>query len=130
MLIGHGDTTSHLSEADVRRIVADGFATAPGRWQAPPRAHPRRHADDADGAHVDALTATLGPRAAALDFLVALGTHQPMSDEHLGRLIGRPVVDGRAGGSRIFNHRWDIEAPSPPLARFPRRRSSSCPAGS
>jgi len=67
----------------------------------------------------DALTATLGPRAAALDFLVALGTHQPMSDEHLGRLIGRPVVDGRAGGSRIFNHRWDIEGTFATLGTIP-----------
>ena len=39
-----------------------------------------------------------GPRAAALDYLVALGTHQPMTDEQLSRLVGRPVVDGRAGG--------------------------------
>ncbi len=26
MVIGHGDTTRYLSDADVRRIVADGFA--------------------------------------------------------------------------------------------------------
>ena len=48
-----------------------------------------------------------GPRVGALDYLVALGTHQPMSDEQLSRLVGRPVVCGRAGGSRIINHRWD-----------------------
>jgi nickel-dependent lactate racemase len=48
-----------------------------------------------------------GARVAALDYLVALGTHQPMSDLQLSRLIGQPVVDGRAGRSRIFNHLWE-----------------------
>jgi nickel-dependent lactate racemase len=49
----------------------------------------------------------LGPRVAALDYLVALGTHTPMTDEQLGRHIGQTVVDGLAGQRRIFNHRWD-----------------------
>ena len=44
---------------------------------------------------------------AALDYLVALGTHQPMDDAALSRLVGAPVRDGLAGGSRLFNHRWD-----------------------
>src|SRR5206468_4036757 len=44
---------------------------------------------------------------AALDYLVALGTHLPMSDAQLTQLIGKPVVDGVAGRRRIFNHRWD-----------------------
>jgi nickel-dependent lactate racemase len=58
----------------------------------------------------EAIERELAPRAAALDFLVALGTHAPMSDEQLTRLVGRPVVDGRAGRRRIFNHRWDDPA--------------------
>ncbi|HEY7200558.1 MAG TPA: lactate racemase domain-containing protein [Candidatus Dormibacteraeota bacterium] len=42
----------------------------------------------------------LAPRAAALDYLVALGTHQPMTDGALSRLLGAP-----ASGAR--NPRWD-----------------------
>jgi len=49
----------------------------------------------------------LGERAAALDYLVALGTHQPMSDAALSELVGQPVVDGMVGDTHIFNHRWD-----------------------
>src|ERR671913_2302983 len=52
----------------------------------------------------DILERELGPRVAALDYLVALGTHQPMDDAQLGRLIGRRVVHGQAGPHRIFNH--------------------------
>jgi nickel-dependent lactate racemase len=55
----------------------------------------------------DVLRHVLGPRVAALDFLVALGTHLPMSDAQLGRLVGREVVDGRVGSHAISNHRWD-----------------------
>jgi nickel-dependent lactate racemase len=46
------------------------------------------------------------PHTEALDFLVALGTHQPMSDDHLSRHLGVEVEAGRAGGSAIINHAW------------------------
>ncbi|HEY75610.1 MAG TPA: DUF2088 domain-containing protein [Thermoflexia bacterium] len=52
--------------------------------------------------------ALLAGRTEALDYLVALGTHPPLDDAALSRLFGIPVVDGRAGRSRIFNHRWDL----------------------
>ncbi len=48
----------------------------------------------------------LDGKAAALDFLVALGTHQPMDDEALSRHVGEKVVAGAVGNSRIFNHEW------------------------
>jgi nickel-dependent lactate racemase len=48
----------------------------------------------------------LADEVAALDFLVALGTHPPMDDAALSRLAGVPVVDGRVGDSLIFNHEW------------------------
>ena len=47
------------------------------------------------------------PQTNALDFLVALGTHQPMSDAQLSRHLGVEVVNGKAGSSAIFNHEWD-----------------------
>jgi len=51
----------------------------------------------------------LGPRVKALDFLVALGTHPPMSDEALSGLVGVEVRDGATAESKIFNHRWDLD---------------------
>ena len=42
-----------------------------------------------------------------------------MSDEQLGRLIGRPVADGRAGSSRVFNHRWDLDGTFVTLGTIP-----------
>ena len=49
----------------------------------------------------------LAHRAKAFDFLVALGTHQPMDDAALSAHLGVPVKDGLAGASRVFNHAWE-----------------------
>jgi len=53
------------------------------------------------------LGAHLAPRVAVLDYIVALGTHPIMSDAQLSKLVGRPVIDGQCGKSRIFNHHWE-----------------------
>jgi nickel-dependent lactate racemase len=55
----------------------------------------------------DILERELGARVSALDYLVALGTHAPMTDAQLTMHVGRPVIDGVAAGRNIFNHRWD-----------------------
>ena len=52
----------------------------------------------------------LADRATAVDYLIALGTHQPMDDAALSRHVGVPLTDGRAGASRIFNHAWEDPA--------------------
>lgn len=48
-------------------------------------------------------------RVAALDYLVALGTHQPMSEEALHRWVGITAEEHRTvyAGVNLFNHRWD-----------------------
>ena len=65
------------------------------------------------------LEEELATRVAALDFLVALGTHSPMDDRQLEALVGRPVSQGRAGTHRIFNHRWDDPATFAELGTIP-----------
>lgn len=104
MVIGHGVTDRLLSRAEVREIVEQSMTTLDSAWRRVLVLIP-------DGTRsmplpwlVDLLDETLGPRVEALDYLVALGTHRPMSDEQLGRLIGRAVVRGRSGSSRVFNH--------------------------
>jgi nickel-dependent lactate racemase len=77
----------------------------------------------------EVLTEIVGPRVAALDFLVALGTHQPMSDEQLGRLIGRPVAAGRSGRNWIFNHRWDLPGTFVTLGVIPAREIAELSGG-
>jgi lactate racemase len=65
------------------------------------------------------LERELSPRVAALDFLVALGTHSPMDDQHMSRLVGRPVVNGLCGSRRILNHQWDAPSTFVELGSIP-----------
>ena len=55
------------------------------------------------------LREALEEEVAGLDYLVALGTHPPMDDRAMSRLVGVPVEDGVAGKSRVLNHRWDVD---------------------
>jgi len=54
----------------------------------------------------------LGGRVARLDYLVALGTHPPMSSEGINALVGVSAEQrgGRYADVRVFNHRWDEPA--------------------
>ncbi|HUU59233.1 MAG TPA: lactate racemase domain-containing protein, partial [Phycisphaerae bacterium] len=59
-----------------------------------------------------ALHAAAAHRAKCMDFLIALGTHPPLSDQQIDRLLGAPP-GGLAAvlpGSKVLNHRWDDPA--------------------
>ena len=54
------------------------------------------------------ICAELGGRAASLDFLIALGTHQPMSPGQITALVGADAEQRHAcfNGVRVLNHDW------------------------
>jgi nickel-dependent lactate racemase len=56
------------------------------------------------------LHEALWDQVAALDYLVALGTHPAMSDEALNKLVGISAEEKRSryGDVRLLNHRWDL----------------------
>ncbi|MCG3191434.1 MAG: hypothetical protein DIJKHBIC_00662 [Thermoanaerobaculia bacterium] len=110
MQIGHGEENRPLTGEEVREIVAAAAGALDHEWR-------RILVLVPDGTRtmplplvVDLLDDLLAPRLAALDYLVALGTHRPMPDEALSRLLGRPVRNGWAGASRVFNHSSSPEA--------------------
>jgi nickel-dependent lactate racemase len=45
-------------------------------------------------------------RVRKLDYLVALGTHRPLSDAQLSILVGKQVSVGKIGNTRFINHDW------------------------
>jgi len=51
----------------------------------------------------------LAGEASSLDYLIALGTHPPMAEAAIDRLLGCPAQERRRRwpGVRVFNHRWD-----------------------
>ena len=109
---GFGDPARTLSDAEVEAIVRDGLAQleVDGR---------RVLLIVPDGTRTAPLPqlfrlmhAALAPRVAALDALIALGTHQPMTaaqiDHHFGVQPGEWTTTFR--GVRVFNHRWEDPA--------------------
>jgi nickel-dependent lactate racemase len=108
-LIGRGYDDRTLNEGEVREIVSAAFA-----------------AHDVAGKRVLFITPdatrsapmplmfrifheVIGGEVAALDYLVALGTHQPMDEAHLNRLFGLSVEErtGKYAQVGIYNHEWE-----------------------
>ena len=109
MVIGKGSASRYLTNEEVRQVVREGLDTLV-----------RQTTDKRvliiipDGTRTmpvplmfSVFQELLLPRARAMDYLVALGTHQPMSDEQLSKHVGQRVVNGQVGRIHIFNHRWD-----------------------
>jgi nickel-dependent lactate racemase len=118
-VVGRGEPQGFLSAGEVARVAREGLARL--------RVDGRRVlVIIPDGTRTmpmpllfELLEGSLGPRVAALDFLVALGTHSQMDDRQLECLVGRPVSNGRAGSHRIFNHRWDDPSTFAALGTIP-----------
>jgi nickel-dependent lactate racemase len=52
----------------------------------------------------------IGRRVAQLDYLIALGTHHPMSDDAIDRLVGVTAAERaeRYPNVAVFNHHWNV----------------------
>jgi lactate racemase len=104
MATGMGQADRLLSEREIRAVVAEAaevLAARGGRILVLIPDGTRSMPMPLMRVILDGL---LAPRVKALDYLVALGTHRPMTDQALSRLLGCPVVGGHAGRSRVFNH--------------------------
>lgn len=110
MLIGKGYTDRFLSEIEIRELAASALSQV-----------------ELDGKRVVIIipdgTRTapipqmfrlfhklLSEKTAALDFLIALGTHQPMSEEAINLRLGVTAEERATQYSKVnvFNHHWDL----------------------
>ena len=128
-VVGRGVDHGYLGFAEVQSIARDGLARLPLDGRRVLVLIPDGTRTMPMAGLFAAIDGALGRRAAALDFLVALGTHPPMSDAQLSALVGRPVVDGRAGERRVFNHRWDDAAAFATLGTIPAREIEELTGG-
>jgi nickel-dependent lactate racemase len=106
MSIGMGSPSRFLTDGEVRAVVIEALATLAVDAKRVLALIPDGTRTMPTPAFFALFEELLLPRVAALDYLVALGTHQPMSDGQIGHLLGRPVHAGRVGRSRVFNHDW------------------------
>jgi len=109
-MIGKGYEDKYLTEAEIRELMAQALTQA-----------------DLSGKRVLIITPDstrtaplpqmfrlfyeyLGEEVAALDYLIALGTHMAMTDDGLNNLFGLTPEEraGKYANVNIFNHRWDL----------------------
>lgn len=108
MTIGKGSTTTALTAADVQHLLAQAFESTALDDKRVLVIIPdgTRHAPIP--LLFRALYAQLGQRVERLDYLIALGTHQPMTEEAIAHLVGSSAEERAASypKSHIYNHNW------------------------
>lgn len=110
MLIGQGNPHQFLSESEVKGLMQQALAEVDLRGKRVIIIIP----DSTRTAPIPLMFRLffelLGEETAALDYLIALGTHAPMSDEAINAHVGisQEERQGRYAGVTIFNHRWDL----------------------
>jgi nickel-dependent lactate racemase len=110
MIIGKGYENGFLSEAEIRDLMAPALANVnlagkrvliiiPDSTRTAPLPQMFR-----------LFYEYLGETAAALDYLIALGTHKPLSEAAINKLVGVTSLEraGKYARVNIFNHRWDV----------------------
>ena len=110
MVIGKGFTDRYLSEAEAHELVEQSIASLAVDGKRVLMIIPDGTRTMPMPLMFSVFQELLAPRVKALDYLVALGTHQPMSDAQLSKLVGRRVVHGQVGQTHIFNHEWSNPA--------------------
>jgi nickel-dependent lactate racemase len=102
------DEDGPLDEAALRGVVAEAFEAYPVTDKKVLCVIPDQTRSMPLPTMFHALCDTLLPQAAQLDFLVALGTHPPLSEERLRKLCGTTAEElaGPYQNVAIFNHDW------------------------
>jgi nickel-dependent lactate racemase len=129
VVIGKGFTDRYLTDDEAREVVREGLGTLSVDGK-------RVLVIIPDGTRTMPMPLMftlfdelLAPRVAALDYLVALGTHPPMADAQLRKLVGRTVVDGQAGKCHIYNHAWEDPATFAHVGTIPAAEISQITGG-
>jgi nickel-dependent lactate racemase len=107
MVVGKGYEADYLSEVETRELIAEALTQADLTGKRVLVIIPDSTRTAPIPMMFNLFRDLLTGRVAALDYLVALGTHPPMSDAALSQLIGQPVANGMVGNTHIFNHHWD-----------------------
>jgi len=110
VVVGHGTPDISLTEHDVLSILKEGL---PAELVSDKRIlvlTPDSTRTCPLPMMIRGLARIVGPRATQLDFMVALGTHQPMERDDILALYGLTyeTKERLLPASRLMNHRWDL----------------------
>ncbi|NLE30517.1 MAG: DUF2088 domain-containing protein [Phycisphaerae bacterium] len=108
LLAGHGVVDGYLSENDVHSLMANGLGQASLDGKKVLVLIPDSTRSCPLGMLFRNLVETIGGRVAKLDFLIALGTHQPMAEDKINQMLGLTASErsGKYKNIGIYNHDW------------------------
>lgn len=130
-MLGKGFLTTTITESDAHQLIAHAFDSIAFD-------HKRVLVIIPDGTRTaptplmfKLLNEQLGKRVAQLDYLIALGTHQPMSDEAIARLVGVSASERaqKYPRVRVFNHAWDKPEALTTIGTIPQRELDELTGG-
>ncbi len=109
MFLGKGSTTEILQVEDVRQLLAQACDALPLDGKRVLVLIPDGTRTASIPLLFRLLYEQLGRRVVCLDYLIALGTHPPMSEEAIDQLVGVPAAERaeKYPNVAIFNHRWN-----------------------
>ncbi len=109
LLAGYGSETKTLSEDQVRGLLETALSNADLKDKRVLVIIPDGTRSAPIPLMFRLLYGVLGEQVARLDYLIALGTHQPMSEAAITKLVGAGPAERAAHypKSEVYNHRWD-----------------------
>ncbi|PWT77644.1 MAG: hypothetical protein C5B60_02295 [Chloroflexi bacterium] len=137
MVLGKGSTTATLATEDIEALLASADRELLVGAGLDPD-HKRILVIIPDGTRTAPipllfrlLYAQLGRRAARLDYLIALGTHPPMSPGAIDQLVGVAAAEReeRYPNVRVINHAWDHPESLQTIGVIPRAEVSDLTGG-
>jgi len=111
MVIGAGNAKSAISENEIRRIVESGTSQDLYKDKRVLVLTPDTTRTCPLPMMVSLIQELVGSSAATLDYMVALGTHQPLSEERILELYGISAEKKQTtfANTNFLNHRWDLD---------------------
>lgn len=112
MTIGKGSLSQTLTPDDVQNVLTQTFETLPFDKKRVLVVIPDGTRNAPIPLLFRLLYQQLGQRVERLDYLIALGTHQPMSEEAIAHLVGISAAERAQHypNVQIFNHHWSDPA--------------------
>ncbi len=110
MVNGRGSPDTVLTEAEVKTLIEEGTPQSLYEGKKVLVLTPDTTRTCPLPMMIRDVRKIIGTRCAALDFMVALGTHPPMTESDILSFYGISEDQRQTdfGNSRFFNHRWDL----------------------
>jgi nickel-dependent lactate racemase len=110
MITGNGSLDIALSTHQIEEIIASGLSRERYKGKRILVLTPDTTRTCPLPLMISLVQKTLEPHAEALDFMVALGTHQPLGEKRIMELYGISARDRETtfAETRFYDHRWDL----------------------